>query len=187
MDSEPALAIGAGPAVPVAAGALADGLADGALLGDALGAGVGLGLGAADGSGVACATTVDERASTLATIRSRPTVPLASTAASGVGLSAGSESAARDVTGVASGVATATAAIARALTFGDGASALPHGRALSSAAKRGSSGFGCSTAAIVPTELRLAESSESEATATRARRSSFSARRAGTRSLRRFP
>jgi hypothetical protein len=183
VDSDPALAIGAGPAVELVAGELAAGLAVAA---EPLGAGLGLGdapVGAADGSGVACATTVDESASTLATIRSRPPVAPASSVARGAeaaGVSATSTTASR---GAAVAAATA-ASIARA--FG-GASALPQGRAFSSAAKRGSSGVGCSTAAIVPTELKVAERSASDATATRARRSSFSARRAGTRSLRRFP
>jgi hypothetical protein len=184
VDSDPALAIGAGPAVPGAAGELAGA---GKLLDDAPGAGLGVGgapLGVADGSGVACATTAEESASTLATICSRPPVaPTSRGGGGGAGVSASSTAAWR---GAAVAAATA-ASIARALVFEGGASALPQGRAFSKAAKRGSSGVGCSMAAIVPTELKVAERSASDATATRARRSSFSARRAGTRSLRRFP
>ncbi len=117
MDSDPALAIGAGPAVPGAAGALAVGLADAGLpLGVALADGLGLGdapLGAAEGSAVACATTVDERASTLATIRSRPSVEPVTAGAAVAGISTACATVAR---GAAVAAATA-ASIARALAF----------------------------------------------------------------------
>jgi hypothetical protein len=118
VDSDPALAIGAGPEVPVAAGELAGlaaGLAvAGELLDGALGAVLGPGdapLAVADGSGVACARTIEESASTLATIRSRPPVAPVSRGAGAAEVSATSSAAWRGATVAAA----AAASIARAL------------------------------------------------------------------------